>query len=179
MTEKTRPPKLVRDLMTVGVLTCSPETPITELARAMLKKNLEAVIIQDQEGHAVGVVSEDELVNTYGYLDFVKFSAEEIMNPVILELPPDIPLKAAAQIMLDQKVRTAFMMHHASGKQYPAAYLSFRNLLRYIAMEEENEIEDLGIRASRKLPLKAFVERRDKARKKNLSQHKTGDKHDS
>ena len=59
MSEKVRPPKLIRDLMSVGVLTCAPETPIMELASAMLVKKVEAIIIQDQEGHAASAVQLD------------------------------------------------------------------------------------------------------------------------
>ena len=54
--------KLVRDLMTVGVPTCPPHTPIVDLTRLMLEKNWEAVVVLDgEEGHALGVVSQDEI----------------------------------------------------------------------------------------------------------------------
>ncbi len=58
MTERV----LVRDLMTVGVKTCAPTTPIVDLARFMLEQDLEAIVVLDHEGHAVGVVSRDDLV---------------------------------------------------------------------------------------------------------------------
>ena len=44
-TQKT--PQLVRDLMTVGVPTCSPDTPLVDLARLILQKDLEAVVVLD------------------------------------------------------------------------------------------------------------------------------------
>ena len=58
--------KLVRDLMTVGVPTCPPHTPIVDLTRLMLEKNWEAVVVLDgEEGHAIGVVGQDELMKAY------------------------------------------------------------------------------------------------------------------
>ena len=52
--------------MTVGVPTCPPHTPIVDLTRLMLEKNWEAVIVlEGEEGHAIGVVSQDELVKAY------------------------------------------------------------------------------------------------------------------
>ncbi|OGO37085.1 MAG: hypothetical protein A2W35_02790 [Chloroflexi bacterium RBG_16_57_11] len=45
-------PELVRDLMTVGVATCSPDTPIDDIARLLLDKGLEAVVVLDPvDGH--------------------------------------------------------------------------------------------------------------------------------
>ena len=41
--------KLVRDLMTVGVPTCPPTTPLVDLTRLMLEKNWEAVVVLDGE----------------------------------------------------------------------------------------------------------------------------------
>ena len=47
-------PRLVRDLMSVGVLTCSPETSVVELTRILLEKDREAAVVLDDHGHAVG-----------------------------------------------------------------------------------------------------------------------------
>ena len=55
-------PKLVRDLMTVGVVTCNTHTPVKVLAQAVLDKDLEAVVVLDLEGHALGIVGQDQLV---------------------------------------------------------------------------------------------------------------------
>ena len=60
--EQSTQPELVRDLMTVGVLTCSTSTSITVISQALLEKNVEAVVVLDDEGHAVGIVGRDELV---------------------------------------------------------------------------------------------------------------------
>ncbi len=57
--------RLVRDLMTVGVPTCAPDTPITAVARLLLDDDFEAVIVLDAEGHAAGMISQDELVRAY------------------------------------------------------------------------------------------------------------------
>ena len=48
-------------------------------------------------------------------------------------VPPDIPLKTAAQIMQDQGVRVLFLTHHAGGIEYPAAYITYKHLLRHLA----------------------------------------------
>jgi len=82
------------------------------------------------------------------------------------QIPPDIPLTAAAQIMQDQNLRIVFLMHHAGGIEYPAAMLSYKHLLRHMAMEEDDDLADLGIKAERESPLESFYKRRDAARRR-------------
>ena len=160
--------KLVRDLMTVGVPTCTAKTLVIDLARRLLEQGWEAVVVLDgQEGHALGVVSQDELIQAYIHADNGNQIAGEIMRDGVPQVPPDIPLAAAAQLMQDLKVRTLFLMHHAGGIEYPAAMISYKHLLRHLAADNEAELRDLGIRAERKTPIEMFIQRRDAARDKN------------
>jgi CBS domain-containing protein len=161
--------QLVRDLMTVGVLTCALDTPISDVARLLLEADLEGLIVLDDEGHAAGMVSQDELVQAYARDDARGLTAEKIMSETVPEIPPDIPLAAAAQIMQDRHVRVFFLMHHSDGISYPAAMLSYRHLLRHLAALESSDLKDLGIRAEREAPLKAFMKRREEARRRAIS----------
>jgi len=157
--------KFVRDLMTVGVETCTPETPLMEIARAMLLNQLDEVVVLE-EGNALGVVGQKELVQAYIREDFDQLVAEDVMREGIPQVPPDIPLTAAAQVMLDLDVRTLFLMHQSAGIEYPAALITFRHLLRHMTAENLDELRDLGIRAERKSPLETFIERRNAALRK-------------
>lgn len=157
---------LVRDLMTVGVPTCKWNSPIRDIARFLLEHHVEAMCVLDAEGHGIGVVGEQELVAAYGREDLDTLTAEDIMSEGVPELNPDLPLTAAAQIMKDKGIRVAYMMHNAGGIIYPAAYISYRHILRHMAARDENDLKDLGIAAARKSPLEQFIERRDEARRK-------------
>jgi len=157
--------------MTVGVATCPPDTLIVDLARLMLEKNLEAVVVLDpEEGHAIGVVSQDELARAYSHPQARTLKAEQVMRDDIPQAPPDIPLGAAAQLMHDQKTRVLFLMHHAGGVVYPAGMITFQHLLRHLAARESDELRDLGIAAERKSPIDIFLQRREEARRRNLGQ---------
>jgi len=166
MEASNNPPRLVRDLMTVGVETCPPDTPVNELARRFLEKGIEEIVVLD-EGHAVGVVGQLELVRafTHSAFDNVQtLKASDVMRESVPQVPPDIPLTAAAEFMLDRGVRSLYLMHHASGIEYPAAQISFRHYLRVMAASDKEDLQDLGIYATRKSPLETFIQRRDKAR---------------
>jgi len=162
-------PALVRDLMTVGVPSCAPDTPMTDIAGLLLQEALEGVVVLNSEGHAVGVVTQDELVRCLGRDDIDTLTAEDVMRDELPQVPPEIPLNAAAQIMQDMGVRLLYVMHNAGGRGYPAAVISYRHLLRQLSAATEDDLGDLGIKAERQSPLETFIQKRDEARRRALS----------
>jgi CBS domain-containing protein len=162
--------KLVRDLMTVGVPTCKWDTPAVDVARFLLEHHVEAMCVLDAEGHGIGIVGEEELVASYGRDDLPTLQAENIMSEGVPELSADMPLVAAAQMLRDRRIRIAYMNHNSAGIIYPAAYISYRHILRHLAARDERDLKDLGLAAERKSPLEQFIERRDEARRRSLGQ---------
>lgn len=166
MENQTR--SLVRDLMKVGVATCAPETLVSDIAHVMREQGIDAVIVLDpEEGHGLGYISQNELVDAFirEGANARNLTAEQVMRENIPQVPPDIPLQAAYQIMRDSGVRVLFLMHQAGGVQYSAASLSYSHLIRYLDAKNDSEVADLGISSERKSPLEAFIEKRDAARK--------------
>jgi predicted transcriptional regulator len=157
--------------MTVGVVTCGPHTSIKVIAQAIVEKDLEAVVVLDSEGHALGFVDRDDLVHAYSHGNYENLTAQEIMKVELPQIPPDIPIAAAAQLMQDQGLRVFFLTHHAGGIKYPAALISYKHFLRHLMVQEKTELNDLGIRADRKAPLDAFLERRDAQKSQNKNIH--------
>jgi len=162
---------LVRDLMTVGVETCTPEITAIELARRFLVEGLEEIVVLE-EGNALGVIGRDELVKAYLRENYSTLTGREIMREGVPQVPPDIPLRAAAQVMLDMKVRALYLMHHAGGIEYPAAVITYWHLLRHLQAQREDDLRDLGIHAERQSPVQTFIQRRDAVRQANLSKQK-------
>ena len=158
-------PELVRDLMTVGVPTCKISTPIVDIARFLIKNNVEEMVVLGDEGEGVGVCGYKELVSAYEREDVRELTAEDVMSEGVPELPSDITLKLAAQLMKDKNIRVAYMNHNSAGIIYPAASISYKHLVRHLAAKDESEIKDLGINAERKSPVEQFIERRDEARR--------------
>jgi len=158
-------PELVRDLMTVGVPTCKNTTPVVDIARFLIENNVEELVVLGEEGEGVGVCGYRELVNAYEREDVRELTAEDVMTEGVQELPSDITLKLAAQLMRDKDIRVAYMNHNSAGIIYPAASISYKHLVRHLAAENEEELKDLGFNAERKSPLEQFIERRDEARR--------------
>ncbi len=157
---------LARDLMTVGVPTCKTSTALRDVARFLVDNNVEELVVLDEEGHGVGVVGHEEIVAMAGAESAGDLVAENIMSESVTELPADLPIPAVAQLLKDKGVRVGYMLHNAAGITYPAAYLSYRHILRLLAARDESELVDLGLAAVRKSPVDQFIEKRDAARRK-------------
>jgi len=104
-------------------------------------------LVRDLIGPAVTCY--DELVEAYAHPNRDALTAEDVMNERIPHVRPDIPLSAAAQLMQDMGVRMLFLMPQRGGITYPAAMLSYRQLLRHLAARDDDELSDLGINAIR------------------------------
>ena len=94
--------QLVRDLMTIGVETCTPDTPIADLARALLDNSGEDIVVM-QDGHALGTIGLEQMTQAYSKGEYSDLNARDILHEGVPQIPPDIPLTAAAQIMLDKR----------------------------------------------------------------------------
>jgi len=151
--------------MKVGVATCKTTTQVMEVARFLVENNEEEMVVLGEEGEGVGVCGYKELVKAYERDDVRELTAEDVMSEGVPELPSDIPLTVAAQMLRDKDIRVAYMNHNSAGIIYPAASISYKHLVRHLAAEDESELRDLGIYAERKSPLEQFIERRDEARK--------------
>ena len=158
--------KLVRDLMSVGVPTCKTSTNIVEIAAYILQHNIEEMVVLGTEGEGIGVVGFEELINVYEKENLRSLNAESVMREGVPEIPADISLTLAAKIMQDKKIRVAYLTHNSAGIIYPAAYISYKHIIRHIAAKSDADLVDLGLTAERKSPIETFLARRDEARKK-------------
>ena len=54
------------DIMTREVLSVSPETDVSEVARLLLERRVSAVPVTDRDGRILGIVSEGDLMRRAG-----------------------------------------------------------------------------------------------------------------
>jgi len=124
-------PKLVRDLMKIGVPTCETDTRLTEVAKIMARENADAVIVMDEYG-ACGVVSQTDLAKAFPR-NWDLLTAKEVMAERIVTIPPDTAAIAAAHMMIDEKVHQVFIMHEHPGPSRPSAVITMRAIVREMA----------------------------------------------
>jgi len=121
-----------RDIMTQPVLTVSPQTLVSDLAKTLVGKNISGVPVVDADGRLVGIVTQSDLVMraqelelppALNILDFHLYlqvpshlfrklekmlgaTVGDIMSPKPVTVSPDTPVPRLAALMDRQKVHT-------------------------------------------------------------------------
>ena len=123
--------KLVRDIMKIGVPTCTLETSLSEVAKIMARDQSDALIVMDESG-ACGVVTQSDLVRAYSR-NFELLAAKDVMTDRIISIAPETALTAAANLMQDEQVHQVFIMHEHPGPSRPSAVVTMRAIVREMA----------------------------------------------
>lgn len=93
----------VREVMHRGVITCGPDTALKEVARIMNATDVHALIVVDEQGRAVGVVSHMDMLRAFGQ-DLYALKAEDVMTREVLSIRPEAYLSEAVEVMLKHRV---------------------------------------------------------------------------
>lgn len=94
--------RLVKDLMTPGVISAPKKTTVTELARMLTRHNVRALVINDADGYAVGVVSQTDIIlarqgRSFEELDTM--TAADVMTPNLIGCTTDTRVTEAVTLM--------------------------------------------------------------------------------
>jgi len=127
----------VRDAMHRGVISCRVDTPLEEIARRLMEYQINALFVLDQSGKACGVVSQTDLVRAYVQGGWSGLVAEDIMTPEVVTVVPDIPVTAAAQLMLDKNIHRLLIVQGGLVPDRPVGVLSMSDIVREMAQEGE------------------------------------------
>jgi CBS domain-containing protein len=123
--------KLVRDLMQIGVPTCETDTPLTEVARLLSQEERDVLVVMGENG-VVGVVSQSDLARAF-LDDYKSMTAQDIMTANMYSVSPDIPLKAAVEMMIDKGVHQVLVVRENGGVPVPTGVLSKRHLIELMS----------------------------------------------
>lgn len=127
--------KFVRDVMSHGVMTCTPETTVREVAQRMAEHKVNAlVVVEEASGDLEGIVSRSDLARSYDQ-DYDSLTVEAVMSHDVETIIPDIPVSAAVLIMLDKGVDRLVIQHAKPAPQRPVGVLSLSDVIRDMAGE--------------------------------------------
>ncbi len=125
--------RLVRDWMHTGVVTCRPDTPVTEVARTMQAHHISALVVIDAEGLAVGVISRTDLANSTfveAYLAHWRgMEARHLMTTPVVSVRPDLQVADAIDTLRRRKIHRLVVTEPASGGERPVGILSMTDIV--------------------------------------------------
>ncbi|HCJ66112.1 MAG TPA: hypothetical protein DHV62_01985 [Elusimicrobia bacterium] len=114
---------LAKDIMTKNVITVKEDTPVREVIRMLLEKNISGVPVVDKENNLVGIISEADLIYkeksllpivTYhenhkqfmnAYRKGLAKTAGEIMTKDVITVSEDTAVEEIATLMLEKWIK--------------------------------------------------------------------------
>jgi CBS domain-containing protein len=90
---------LARDIMTVEVITISPSARIYELTKLLIENKISGVLVCNENGHVVGIVTEADLIDLKN-----GNQVGDIMVREVISVDADTPVKKVASILHAHKI---------------------------------------------------------------------------
>lgn len=124
----------VRDVMSHAIVTCPPDASPQTIARAMTERNSRSVVVIDDAGRAVGVITGADLLSLYDPGEQVGAAAELIRKPIITA-GPDLPLADAADLMITHEVHRLVVVDPSAANGAPIGIVSTSDIVAEMAHE--------------------------------------------
>lgn len=126
----------VRDVMTRGVITVKYCDPIKEVLAVMVKSDVSAVVVVDEQNEAMGVISTVDVLKELrnrSEREVEEMEAEELMTPFTVSISPESSLQEAAELMIEKRIHRLVVLHggHIAG-EVPVGILSATDVLRVL-----------------------------------------------
>jgi len=121
----------VRDAMRVGVITCRPETKLTDVARMMVGYDVHSVLVEDAEpGRGLGgIVTSLDLARAAG--DLESATAHQVATTNLVTVRSNEPLERAAELMSDHGMSHLIVLQPDSDD--PVGVISARGIAAAVA----------------------------------------------
>jgi len=129
--------KLLRDIMTRGVVTVPMDATAKQIATMLSKQGLSGVAVISPEGEAMGVISDMDILKVIGKDDWENLPAETIMTSHLEAVKPTSTLGEAAKIMREKHIHRllVFSEKGVGASQRPIGILSASDIVREAARE--------------------------------------------
>ena len=129
--------KLLRDIMTRGVVTVPMDATAKQIATMLSKQGLSGVAVISPEGEAMGVISDMDILKVIGKDDWENMPAESIMTSYLEAVKPTSTLGEAAKIMREKHIHRllVFSEKGVGASQRPIGILSASDIVREAARE--------------------------------------------
>lgn len=131
----------VGEVMHRGVLTCRRETPIQDVARQMSEHDVSALVVVNDEGHMIGLISRTDLVNARLYEQYWKhwrgLTAGHIMVTDVVSVHIDDSMQAASRLMMERRIHRVVVVEAAGEGVRPIGVVSVTDVVRDIASASE------------------------------------------
>jgi len=135
--------KKVQDWMHRGVITCAPETSVSEVAATLDARDISALVVVDQNGDVLGVISRTDLVNARFIAPYMKhwrgLSAQHLMTKPVISISAESTIEEAAQLLFEKHIHRLVVVEKSGHHLRPVGILSVTDLARHVRERSPTE----------------------------------------
>ncbi len=130
--------RLLRDIMTRGVVTVPVTATVKDIVSLLSKHGVSGVVVIGNDGVAVGVISDMDILKVISKDNWENISAESIMTSNIQMIRPMCTLGEAAKLMREKSVHRllVFSEHGVGASHRPIGIVSASDIVREAAREK-------------------------------------------
>lgn len=133
----------VQDWMHRGVITCAPETPVIDVAAKLDAHDISALVVVDENGDALGVISRTDLVNARFIAPYMKhwrgLSAQHLMTKPVISVSAETTIEEAAQLLFEKHIHRLVVVEKSGYHLHPVGILSVTDLARHVGEQTKSE----------------------------------------
>lgn len=124
--------RTVRDVMSQAIVTCLPSTPLASVARAMNERRSRSIVVVDEAGRAIGVITDFDLLSLYQD-DRSSHAVAELMRAPLITTGPDMSLSDAANLMIGKEVHRLVVVDPDDRSGAPVGLVSTSDIVAEMA----------------------------------------------
>lgn len=128
----------IKDVMQRSLLTCLPTTPIEAVARRLTDYHVHALVVVDDDGYAIGVVSQTDLLLAHCRTESdlaEPCTAGDIMTSNVMTCTPESTIFEAVTTMTRNHIHRLVVVKASSPKLYPLGIVSMTDIIRYLLQD--------------------------------------------
>jgi CBS domain-containing protein len=119
-----------------GIYSCYASDTLKTAARIMNSRNISALVVVEEQGYLVGVITRTDLVRacfeTDGWADAL---VEEYMTPDPVTVNLDEPLLTVMELLIDRHIHRVIAVSREESGVRPVAVLSAADIVYHMAQE--------------------------------------------
>jgi CBS domain-containing protein len=122
--------------MHVGVISCRPDTPAGEVADSMRTHSISALVVVDDAGYVVGVISRTDLLNATFVQPYLKhwrgLVARHLMSAPVISVRAETSVEEAITLIHERKIHRVVVTELEGDRERPIGILSVTDLVRHM-----------------------------------------------
>lgn len=128
--------KTVQEWMHRGVISCALDTSVEEVARIMDTQNISGLVVVNEEGDAVGVISQTDLVDALFVQPYLRhwrgMTAEHLMSRPVVSVSPDTSVNDASRILQAKRIHRLVVVEKVGNHMKPVGILSVTDVAKHV-----------------------------------------------